>query len=246
MPQRKHTVSLTGIGLPDPELEGMYCMSGETQMRTAFTAIGLAGLLLSACSITGMPDVRVRGIPTPRTPAVIGGATATATPAATLTAAPTAPTVLPPTIAPPTVAPVPATAPPVVEGGVIVEPAPAFPPPHPPHPAPCGQRVVHVVRPHETLYSIAAHHRTTAAEIMRINRIRDPRAVAVGRRLVIIACDAGAPHPPPHHASHRYVVRAGDNLFRIGLRFGVSVAALRAANGLRSNAIRVGQVLVIP
>ena len=43
-----------------------------------------------------------------------------------------------------------------------------------------------------------------------------------------------------------YTVRAGDNLFRIGLRFGVSVPALQAANGLRSTYITVGQVLRLP
>jgi len=43
-----------------------------------------------------------------------------------------------------------------------------------------------------------------------------------------------------------YTVKAGDNLFRIGLRFGVSVAALQAANGLHSTNIAVGQVLTIP
>jgi LysM repeat protein len=43
-----------------------------------------------------------------------------------------------------------------------------------------------------------------------------------------------------------YTVKAGDNLFRIGLRFGVSVGAIQAANGLRTIYIQVGQVLVIP
>ena len=43
-----------------------------------------------------------------------------------------------------------------------------------------------------------------------------------------------------------YTVRAGDNLFRIGLRYGVSVSALQAANGLHSTYITVGQVLRIP
>jgi LysM repeat protein len=43
-----------------------------------------------------------------------------------------------------------------------------------------------------------------------------------------------------------YTVKAGDNLFRIGLRFGVSVGAIQAANGLRSVYIQVGQVLTIP
>jgi len=43
-----------------------------------------------------------------------------------------------------------------------------------------------------------------------------------------------------------YTVKAGDNLFRIGLRFGVSVGAIQAANSLRTIYISVGQVLVIP
>ncbi len=43
-----------------------------------------------------------------------------------------------------------------------------------------------------------------------------------------------------------YTVRAGDNLFRIGLKYGVSVPALQAANALHSTNITVGQVLLIP
>ncbi|MCC7448544.1 MAG: LysM peptidoglycan-binding domain-containing protein [Anaerolineae bacterium] len=44
-----------------------------------------------------------------------------------------------------------------------------------------------------------------------------------------------------------YVVQRGDNLFRISLRFGVSMQALAAANGITNyNYVYVGQVLVIP
>src|SRR5260221_14372994 len=44
-----------------------------------------------------------------------------------------------------------------------------------------------------------------------------------------------------------YTVQQGDNLFRISLRFGVSVAALQQANGIsNANLIYVGQVLQIP
>ncbi len=44
-----------------------------------------------------------------------------------------------------------------------------------------------------------------------------------------------------------YVVQPGDNLFRIALRFEVSLQALAAANGITNiNRIFVGQVLVIP
>ncbi|MEK7786491.1 MAG: LysM peptidoglycan-binding domain-containing protein, partial [Chloroflexota bacterium] len=43
-----------------------------------------------------------------------------------------------------------------------------------------------------------------------------------------------------------YVVQSGDTLYRISLRFGTTVDALKAANGLTSDAIYAGQTLVIP
>lgn len=45
----------------------------------------------------------------------------------------------------------------------------------------------------------------------------------------------------------KHVVQAGENLFRIALRYGVSVDAIARANGITNTAqIAVGQVLVIP
>lgn len=43
-----------------------------------------------------------------------------------------------------------------------------------------------------------------------------------------------------------HTVKPGENLYRIALRYGVSQAAIRSANGLGSNSIRVGQKLRIP
>ena len=45
--------------------------------------------------------------------------------------------------------------------------------------------------------------------------------------------------------SNPYTVRKGDTLARIARRCGVSVASLKKLNGLSSNTILVGQVLVI-
>jgi len=50
--------------------------------------------------------------------------------------------------------------------------------------------------------------------------------------------------PPP--AQTIYVVRAGDTLFSIARRYGVTVQAIMSANGLTNYNIRVGQELVIP
>ncbi|MCP5099242.1 MAG: LysM peptidoglycan-binding domain-containing protein [Chloroflexi bacterium] len=43
-----------------------------------------------------------------------------------------------------------------------------------------------------------------------------------------------------------YIVVGGDTLFSISQRFGTTVDALRAANGLVGNAISPGQTLIIP
>jgi LysM repeat protein len=53
------------------------------------------------------------------------------------------------------------------------------------------------------------------------------------------------PTPAPT-AQQTYVVVSGDTLGSIAARFGTSVQALRDANGLTSDIINIGQVLVIP
>lgn len=56
-----------------------------------------------------------------------------------------------------------------------------------------------------------------------------------------------APTPTPPPAQTTYVVQGGDTLAAIAQRFGTTVAALQAANGIEDpNEIIVGQVLVIP
>lgn len=55
------------------------------------------------------------------------------------------------------------------------------------------------------------------------------------------------PVPPIVGGSCQHTVVHGDNLFRIGLRYGSTVEAIAAANGIANvGLIRVGQVLTIP
>jgi membrane-bound lytic murein transglycosylase D len=55
-----------------------------------------------------------------------------------------------------------------------------------------------------------------------------------------------AAHATREASGTGYRVRSGDTLSHIAARHGVSVAALRAANGLRSTRLRIGQKLVVP
>ena len=54
------------------------------------------------------------------------------------------------------------------------------------------------------------------------------------------------PTPTPADGYVIHVVRPGENLFRISLRYGVSVEAIQQANGLAGTSIYVGQRLRIP
>jgi len=55
-------------------------------------------------------------------------------------------------------------------------------------------------------------------------------------------------NPPPGtlFASRQYIASSGDTLSQIASRYGVTMAALKTANALNSNLLRVGQVLRIP
>jgi LysM repeat protein len=104
--------------------------------------------------------------------------------------------------------------------------------------------LTHVVRPGENLYRIALRYGTSVSAIAAANHIANPNLIYVGQRLII---PSGHVPPPAPCVQARYYVRTGDNLYRIGLRFGVSAQSIAAANGIANlNRIYVGQLLVIP
>ncbi len=108
---------------------------------------------------------------------------------------------------------------------------------------------VHVVQRGETLYSIARRYGTTASSLAAINGLSNANLIYVGQRLRISGSAASsgggsAPAAPATGAVH--VVQRGETLASIARRYGTSVSALVAANGLRNaNLIYVGQRLRI-
>lgn len=63
-----------------------------------------------------------------------------------------------------------------------------------------------------------------------------------------VANYTGTPYTPPGggNVQNTYTVQSGDTLYQIAQRFGTTVDALKSANNLTSNTLRVGQVLKIP
>ncbi len=102
------------------------------------------------------------------------------------------------------------------------------------------ERVVHVVKKGETLYSIARHYGTDVETIMKNNGITDVRAVGVDRCLDIpITSDM------PKSAG-TYVVQSGDTIWSIARGLNMSTTALLERNGLTEQSVlRPGDVLKI-
>ncbi|GAB4447955.1 MAG: hypothetical protein Kow00120_18090 [Anaerolineae bacterium] len=107
---------------------------------------------------------------------------------------------------------------------------------------------VHVVQPGERLYSIGRLYNISPAAIAAANGLANWNLIYPGQHLVIPSSAPpypGGPYYPP--GGSVYIVRYGDTLSRIAQMFGVSTAALAAANGIYNwNYIYVGQRLVIP
>jgi LysM repeat protein len=131
------------------------------------------------------------------------------------------PTDIPPTAVPPTAAPVPTTSP---SSGATT--------------------TTYTVRRGDTLYSIARRYGTTVEAIAAANGIANPSRIRVGQVLKI---SGGTGVPAPPSGGSTYVVRRGDNLFRISLRYGISYVYLAQYNVIADpSRIYVGQVLRIP
>ena len=99
----------------------------------------------------------------------------------------------------------------------------------------------YTVKAGDTLYSIAGRFGMTLDEIMSLNRITDPSRIQVGQVLQVYD-NSGEPAPE----LTTYVVRAGDTLYSIARRFGMTLDEIMSLNGITDpSRIQIGQVLQV-
>jgi LysM repeat protein len=118
----------------------------------------------------------------------------------------------------------------------------------------------YTVQPGDNLYRIGLRFGVSWVQIAQRNGISNPNLIFVGQQLIIPGA-TGEPQQPqqpqpqqpqqpqpqqPPSGGGAYTVRAGDTLWGISRRFGTTVQAIKSANGLVSDLIRVGQVLTVP
>jgi len=115
-------------------------------------------------------------------------------------------------------------------------------------PSPTGS-LYHQVRYGETLFSIGRLYNVSPYAIASANGLSDPDLIYAGQQLWI---PSGPPYPWPSGAcptswSCIDIVQPGDNLYRISLRYGVSMWDLAQHNGIFDlNYIWAGQRLSVP
>lgn len=101
---------------------------------------------------------------------------------------------------------------------------------------------VYVVKPGDTLYSIAARYGVAWQTLASVNRILNPALLQVGQQLIIPEGGTAAPEGAKTH-----IVKQGETLYRIALTYGTTVQAIALANNLSNvHIIYPGQQLLIP
>ncbi len=111
--------------------------------------------------------------------------------------------------------------------------------------APPQAVAVVTVQPGATLGQIADSHNTTVSSIMSLNGLHN-YTIYPGEKLRVASGGYNHPAYRPAVTYGHYKVQFGDTLSLIAQKYGTSVAELRKLNGLYSNVIRQGAVLVVP
>lgn len=143
-----------------------------------------------------------------------------------------------------------------VRPAVMTQEAP-LPPPQPRVRAPLT--TAYTVKKGDTISTIAYRYKLRWQDVAAVNpglnvnrvqvgqTIQLPGQVDVARPLRAVTARAGvARAAKPVAAGQTYTVKSGDSLSTIAQRHGVKTAALRQANNLSGDLIRVNQKLVIP
>ncbi|RLC81330.1 MAG: hypothetical protein DRI61_04120 [Chloroflexi bacterium] len=106
--------------------------------------------------------------------------------------------------------------------------------------------MVHIVEEGEGLLAIAAKYGTTVEAIMEANDLDSPEVIWEGQELII---PVPLPTPTPLYGSNviTYVVKEGETLIDVAVRFKLPVETIMKANDIpEPRTLQEGEVLIIP
>jgi len=100
------------------------------------------------------------------------------------------------------------------------------------------------VRSGDTLWELARTHGTTVQALRDANGLGGNSQIDAGDTLRIPGGKGGSAAPASRAGTH--VVRSGETLSHLAVRYGTTSAAIRAANGMSDSTIVIGKRLTIP
>ena len=104
---------------------------------------------------------------------------------------------------------------------------------------------IYVVQSGDYLYRIANEFGITVDNLIDWNNL-ESNSLFVGQELIVVDPDDGSEEPDPGDPEDIiYVVEAGDYLYRIAAEFGITVQDIIDRNNLESDALQVGDELII-
>lgn len=116
----------------------------------------------------------------------------------------------------------------------------------------------YTVKSGDSIGYIAKRFKVPSKDILKMNKISNPNKIRVGQKLILpgyVDLNAPAPARPRKVAKPQkvvpasgnvYVVKSGDTLGHIAVAHKTTVKAIKAANGLTSDRVNVGQKLALP
>jgi LysM repeat protein len=115
-------------------------------------------------------------------------------------------------------------------------------------PAPAAASATHTVVKGDTLWVLAKKYGITVDELAAANQLSKTATLRLGQQLSVPARAAAetSSGAAASEAANAYTVKSGDTLGAVARKHGTTVAALRSANNLSGDNLRVGQKLVIP
>lgn len=140
----------------------------------------------------------------------------------------------------------------------VVEPEPTATTEPAPTEAIPTEDIIYTVVAGDTLGKIAERYGLTVEEIAAANNLTSVHTLDIGQQLLLpLSGEAPTPPPaeveaeateaPPPATEQVHVVQPGDNLYRIGLRYGFTIEQLVAYNNLTNpDRLEVGQQIRIP
>lgn len=106
---------------------------------------------------------------------------------------------------------------------------------------------VYIVKRGDNLYNIAHRFGLSLNELMRMNRGVNPRLIHPGDAIVVSRSENfDYMKTSGTKKNGKYVVKSGDTLWTIAKRFDTTVTRLMKINGLNSDMLKPGNVLVLP